>query len=341
MRFAFSRSDALPVLRLAVFALLLFALLGAERATAGSVGSDAAFAGAPSRSILQGTFVGALLTGQPYEKAGLLDFAAAGLLGLAIVQFVSYRARKRKEREDQRRFSAHHHTPSQTEEDGRDRESASRHVLSDNRPSDARDDGGVSGGNKSLPPAWRNKRPAAKGWGVPSVNDKEPEQSAKPLHDIADQAEAMWASVSSRQSASAGKLSNDGPAASGGQIPVDFDLADFLEGARTLYIRLQKAWAARKLAELAPFLMPDLLEVLQEQAARHPHTESVEILHLNAVLLHLQRSDAEERADVAFSALLSVSGAAPDDIRETWRFARNRQGDGMWRLVAIEQGEAQ
>ena len=126
--------------------------------------------------------------------------------------------------------------------------------------------------------------------------------------------------------------------APGVDVPRDFDVADFLEGARTLYVRLQQAWASRKLDELESFVSPELFNLLSEQAARDPNPTEADILLVEAELASVSRNGDREEATVNFSvSMRSGADSAPKDIRERWSFARGSARGGMRRLAGIEQ----
>jgi predicted lipid-binding transport protein (Tim44 family) len=119
--------------------------------------------------------------------------------------------------------------------------------------------------------------------------------------------------------------------------PPDFDARDFLDGARMLYSRLQTSWAARDLDDIAPFVSPDMLHAIQEQARDDPRPRRAEVVHVQATLTGVTHSVGEERAVVFFEGLLREEDVEhPIDAREMWHFTRALAPGGMWRLDAIE-----
>ena len=123
-------------------------------------------------------------------------------------------------------------------------------------------------------------------------------------------------------------------------VPEGFDADDFLEGAKLFFTRLQTAWAARDLGDLAHFLTPEMLAVLQEQGEQHPHPTYIAVILVTPTLLEVSRTEEEERVKVLFNALLS-EGQGDDsqtfDVREIWYFVQDRTNGGSWQLDGIEQ----
>ena len=143
-------------------------------------------------------------------------------------------------------------------------------------------------------------------------------------------------------------LAND---PSAGDAPVDaarppqtpsgsFDQADFLDGARVLYSRLQTAWAARRLEELRPFVTEELFTRFEEEARRDPTPKDVAVVLVEGSFAGFRQEGETEHAEVLFKALLREGGAAPAEVRERWTFTRGPQSGGMWRLEALNGAEA-
>ena len=118
--------------------------------------------------------------------------------------------------------------------------------------------------------------------------------------------------------------------------PEGFDQADFLDGARLLYSRLQTAWAARKIDDIRPFVTDDMLAAIGEECRRDPAPKEVAVVLVEGSFAGLEENDGEERASVLFKALLREGEAAPAEVRELWHFVRGEQTEGMWRLDGVE-----
>jgi predicted lipid-binding transport protein (Tim44 family) len=130
--------------------------------------------------------------------------------------------------------------------------------------------------------------------------------------------------------------------ARGVAVPADFEVEEFLDGARMLYSRLQTSWAARDLEDLAPFATPEMLDILRRQAEQDPTPGNVDVLLVTAVLTGIIRREEEERVTVAFSAILQENSTDRNQdekisVNEIWHFVRSPATGGGWRLDGIEQ----
>lgn len=148
-------------------------------------------------------------------------------------------------------------------------------------------------------------------------------------------------SVESGWDALKGSPSGSVPPGSGASpdLPADFDAEDFLRGAKMAYNRLQAAWDARDMKDIANFATPELLRQLQQQLDEDPNPGKTEILLVNAQLLNVEKDPQHERAQVYFDVLMreSQDQQTPESIREIWHFVRSASGDGHWKLDGIQQ----
>ena len=122
-------------------------------------------------------------------------------------------------------------------------------------------------------------------------------------------------------------------------IPAGFDVEDFLRGAKMAYTRLQGAWDARDMKDIANFATPELLRQLQEQLDEDPNPGKTEILLVNAQLLGVENDSQHERAQVYFDVLMRErqDQQTPESVREIWHFVRPAGEDGHWKLDGIQQ----
>ncbi|MDR2743766.1 MAG: 39S ribosomal protein L45 [Desulfovibrio sp.] len=130
------------------------------------------------------------------------------------------------------------------------------------------------------------------------------------------------------------------PAPPGSDIPADFDTEEFLRGAKMAYTRLQASWDKRDLEDIAHFATPAVLERIREDLAAAPSPGTTELLLVNAHLLHVEKRDGEDRAEVFFDVLMreSPDQPAPASVKEIWHFLRSG-ADGSWKLDGIQQVE--
>ena len=296
-----------------------------------------------SEQFIGGSFLGALFFGYPYKGIGIVDIAAGGILLLLVARMA---ARKRGSAGkggsfDVRNYPANRSGSETPTPPGDTRpDLAKRPGPSEGRPQQPEE---RESGNP-YDNAWSRRMGSSgqereggnntQGWNAGNRN-----AGAQPSPTMKDRAAAMWAYYGGAHRG-VRETGQEAAVAPGVEVPRDFDVADFLEGARTLYVRLQQAWAARKVDELEPFVSPQLLELLRKQAAGNPEPVSVDILLVEAELAAVSRDGEEEKASVNFSvSMRSGTDSTPKDIRELWRFARGPESGGMWRLEGIGQAQ--
>lgn len=141
-----------------------------------------------------------------------------------------------------------------------------------------------------------------------------------------------WGGLRSQPTASAS-------AVNGSVLPAGFDAEEFLRGAKMAYTRLQKAWDARDLDDIAQFASPAVMEAVREQLQAEPTPTTTELLLVNAQLLEVtQEPGGVERAQVYFDVLMREDPRqeTPSSVREIWHFMR-QGAQGTWRLDGIQQ----
>lgn len=143
-------------------------------------------------------------------------------------------------------------------------------------------------------------------------------------------------------------LGNSGSAASsdttggtaGVSVPQGFDVADFMDGAKVLYTRMNTSWDRRDLDDIAVFSTQPFMQEIREQAQESPNPERTEIILVNASLVDVIREAGRETASVYFDVTLREQGAAkPAQVREVWHFVRAVDSKEMWKLDGIQQVE--
>ena len=126
-------------------------------------------------------------------------------------------------------------------------------------------------------------------------------------------------------------------------VPSGFNVPEFLEGAKTVYARLQHSWDRRDLDDIALFTTPEVLEEIRRQAGVDPKPSKTELLLINARLLEFREEPRDTVVSVYFDVLLreDMTEERPKQVREVWHFSRPT-GDvaANWRLEGIQQLEA-
>lgn len=123
-------------------------------------------------------------------------------------------------------------------------------------------------------------------------------------------------------------------------VPADFNVDEFLKGAKAAYTRLQRSWDKRDLSDISRFATPAVMRELEAQAKADPTPSNTEIMLINAQLEGFETEGDEEQATVYFNVLLreNPNQQAPEDVRELWHFARQGK-NGEWKLDGLQQVE--
>ncbi|MDR0466612.1 MAG: 39S ribosomal protein L45 [Deltaproteobacteria bacterium] len=129
----------------------------------------------------------------------------------------------------------------------------------------------------------------------------------------------------------------DAPA--GASIPADFDVEEFLRGAKMAYTRLQASWDKRDMDDIAQFASQAVMKEVRAQVEADPNPSTTELLLINAQLLAVVKEGDTERASVFFDVLLREDPKvqATAQVREVWHFMRD--GGESWKLDGIQQVE--
>jgi predicted lipid-binding transport protein (Tim44 family) len=195
----------------------------------------------------------------------------------------------------------------------------------------------------------RRRRPAPGDGASPGQDGSQapPASSQTPPADARTQAEQSWDALRSQpQTGGFGAVSTP---PSGAQpeaqptVPEGFNVLEFLEGAKTVYARLQHSWDRRDLSDIALFTTPEVLEEIRRQAEADPKPSKTELLLINARLLEFREESSDTVVSVYFDVLLreDASEEHPRQIREVWHFSRPTGNlDANWRLEGIQQLEA-
>jgi predicted lipid-binding transport protein (Tim44 family) len=173
-----------------------------------------------------------------------------------------------------------------------------------------------------------------------------PEPGAEPEPAYQRQAEGQPGRPSFNTDLLFGKGRSAGSASYAGQTapawPADFDAATFLNGAKTAYAMMQKAWDEGSLGDLRTLTTDKVFGELQDQLRERGATPNqTELLSVEAEILEVRDSGADREVAVLFDTLLrEAPGASPAQVREVWHFVRPRNSrQPTWFLDGIQQVE--
>ncbi|MDL2279558.1 TIM44-like domain-containing protein [Desulfovibrio sp. OttesenSCG-928-G11] len=302
--------------------------------------------GALGDNALGGGLLGALFLGLPYQGLNGADLVVMGLIGLLIYRRLNGRPKK-----GDRRFTLHSREAPATRQPPPGAGDPAQGDRAGPAGRAGRDDphAGAPGATYASGPGGRRDprdNPWSRRLGAPLqsppdspwLKDRDTAQGRHsgprgPLYEPGGAGHGGAAAVPGAPAAGAPAF---GGRAADIVVPEDFDAADFLEGARALYVRLQQAWAARDMSGLQDFMTPDMLALLQKSAGRQPLPLGLNIMSVETDLVEVTRREDREEARVLFEALMAAGKEEPATVREQWLFVRGSASRGMWQLAGIK-----
>ncbi len=113
---------------------------------------------------------------------------------------------------------------------------------------------------------------------------------------------------------------------------------EFLEGAKTLFIRMQKSWDNRDLEDIKAFTSKAVFDEIQKQANEDPKPSQTLILSLHAEINQQEKQGEADRISVYFTALMREDNdqAMAENMTELWHFYRENSSSN-WLLDGIQQ----
>lgn len=294
--------------------------------------------------------LGALLFGTPYKDANFFDFAFLAFLGYLTAKIFL----RRKSSKPDNKFEARSQMP--TDFSGRnsdhntDRSSGEDINMPPLRPSGLKrrenptqqpDFPSRTAPGQHSDPYSQHSGPNFDGNAPDGRAPQNPRDNAWSRRlgggpqNVQENAAAMWAAFSSKNDHEKAPAQSDS-VMPGARVPQNFDVEDFLDGARALYGKLQVAWAERKLDSLIPFMTPEMMLLLQKQAAKNPDPSPVEVLLVTATLKDVTQDGQNELASALFHATMRFGAEQnPEIIDEIWHFTRSATEKSTWRLSGI------
>lgn len=119
-------------------------------------------------------------------------------------------------------------------------------------------------------------------------------------------------------------------------LPPNFDVNGFLQGARNHYHTLQTAWNNADYATMAEYLSPELA---QEFKAEREAIESVdtEVMFIDAELVRADTTPSTWQVSVRFKGKYrDLSDKKEEPILEIWHLERLTTNDAPWLIVGVE-----
>ncbi len=113
------------------------------------------------------------------------------------------------------------------------------------------------------------------------------------------------------------------------------DPAEFLEGAKATYVRMQESWDKRDIDDIKIFTSSAVYDVVKQDSLENPNPSSTVILNLSAQINAIEKDGEKDRISVYFTALLYEEGEQ-SNITELWHFVRDNKFS-MWKVDGIQQ----
>ncbi|MCF2858255.1 Tim44-like domain-containing protein [Pseudoalteromonas sp. SMS1] len=119
-------------------------------------------------------------------------------------------------------------------------------------------------------------------------------------------------------------------------LPRDFDVSGFLQGARAHYQTIQAAWNKKDYATMAEYLSPELVEEFRQEREQQGDV-ATEVMFVDAELARADVSADKWEISVMFRGKYRDLGDMQEEpIHEVWHLERKTHGDAPWLIVGVE-----
>ncbi|BBN82135.1 preprotein translocase subunit Tim44 [Pseudoalteromonas sp. A25] len=119
-------------------------------------------------------------------------------------------------------------------------------------------------------------------------------------------------------------------------LPKDFDVNGFLQGARQHYHTLQKAWNNKDFATMAEYLSPELVEEFKRERENQGDV-ATEVMFVDAQLVRADTKPDVWEVSILFKGKYRDLGDKQEEaIHEIWHLERQTQGNAPWLIVGVE-----
>lgn len=122
-------------------------------------------------------------------------------------------------------------------------------------------------------------------------------------------------------------------------IPADFDVDNFLRGAKVFFIRLQAAWDKVDLDDIREFTTAEMFaEIKLQLNERGADINVTDVISVNAELLGIEDTPRDQLASVRFTGTLRPAPDAPvEAFDEIWNLTKSSNKTTSWMLAGIQQ----
>ena len=122
------------------------------------------------------------------------------------------------------------------------------------------------------------------------------------------------------------------------ELPSWFNRESFLEGAKSHFVTLQKAWDASNWDEIRTYTSDELFQALQQERAKYPADQTTEVVSVMAEVANFIDQKSEVIVSINFYGWLKENSEETTEFNETWHLSRDMTVENAdWFIVGIEQ----
>ncbi|GEK11576.1 Tim44 domain-containing protein [Pseudoalteromonas sp. McH1-7] len=119
-------------------------------------------------------------------------------------------------------------------------------------------------------------------------------------------------------------------------LPRDFDVNGFLQGARQHYQTIQTAWNQNDFTTMAEYLSPELVEEFKREREQHGDVKT-EVMFVDASLVRADTTADVWEISIKFTGKYrDLNDMQEEAILEIWHLERKTSGDAPWLIVGVE-----
>ncbi|UZE96324.1 Tim44 domain-containing protein [Alkalimarinus alittae] len=121
-------------------------------------------------------------------------------------------------------------------------------------------------------------------------------------------------------------------------LPADFDMTNFLSGARDHYRTIQQAWNENNIAMIEEYVNAELFTQLKEERAALSGEQHTEVMFVDAELVRADQAFGIAELSIKFSGRYrDTVENIEEDITDVWHLERDTtQDNAPWLIVGIE-----
>jgi len=125
------------------------------------------------------------------------------------------------------------------------------------------------------------------------------------------------------------------------EVPAWFDEAGFVDGAKSHFITLQKAWDSVDLTEIESYCTPELFALMQQELRGvQPGDNQTVVDTLDAEIASMAVDGEYFVVSVRFTGFIQEDVQGAHAFNEIWHIRRLASDEGNWQVAGIQQATA-